>query len=52
MGAHSKKNILIVEDDLKLNNGIRLALKVRSMTASSVTVSLPGEKQSKKRIYI
>ena len=27
MGTHSKKNILIVEDDLKLNNGIRLALK-------------------------
>ena len=27
MGTHSKKNILFVEDDLKLNNGIRLALK-------------------------
>lgn len=27
MDTHSKKNILIVEDDRKLNNGIRLALK-------------------------
>ena len=27
METHSKKNILIVEDDRKLNNGIRLALK-------------------------